>query len=338
MDADHDAMCGAPPSTHKIHTLEEAVFHCRDHVMTAINSDESGYAVVYLTPSAMADWRAGPASIEFDVSTARSTKRDWIDVWLTPWEDGMVLPLDGSTPDLNGPPRKALRFNLGDNFAWSIHSYPGDVKISKLHWRDLPVPFSSKQRDKFTITIGNGAIKMEYRNVEKGVTMLVDRVPLPKSLGFDRAIVQFGHHSYTPSKDCLLAGHGRCGPNTWHWDNVKISPSIPLTFNKIGRLDAAGSITVMPGWLRFAARGATELNWGSGWVKATPVNGPHGNIGQFASYFVRVPEGVTMVQIRGKESWAGAWRAKEISVWDVGAPDVEKSAAVPSAAPGKHHH
>src|SRR3546814_6155463 len=43
------------------------------------------------------------------------------------------------------------------------------------------------------------------------------------ALNFTSGIVQWGHHSYTPYKD------GGNGPNTWHWDNFSISPSIPLT-------------------------------------------------------------------------------------------------------------
>ena len=43
-------------------------------------------------------------------------------------------------------------------------------------------------------------------------------------LGWDKAIVQFGHHSYTPEKDC-----NNCRPNTWHWDNISIDPSVPFT-------------------------------------------------------------------------------------------------------------
>jgi hypothetical protein len=188
MHADHDAACGAPPGTHLITSLSEAVFLCRDHLMTAVNSSSSGYAVAYITPAAMTDWSDSPATISFDVSTARSTKRDWIDLWLTPWDQNMVLPLDPWLPDLNGPPDKALHFRLGNKFGWEIYQWPGEIKLSRNDWQNLPVPYSRLQRDTFTIKIGGGQIEMSYRNNATGMVRIFEKVPLPANLGFDRAV------------------------------------------------------------------------------------------------------------------------------------------------------
>lgn len=329
MAADHDAMCGAPPATHHIISPSEAVFLCRDHLMTAVNSDDSGYAVVYLSPAALADWSRERSTIAFDVSTARSTNRDWIDVWLTPWDANMVLPFEGSAPDLNGEPRTALHFRLVNTFAWDILQSPGNRKLAGPSWPDLPVPYSAKQRDTFTITIGDGVIAMRYLNVATGVSRPIAQVPLPKDLGFDRAVVQFGHHSYTPSKDCPASVIQRCGPNTWHWDNVRIEPALPFSMKHLGGLTKPGAIAVSPGWLRFAARGPTEVNWGAGWVPIEPVNGPAANNGQFASYFVPVPGRATQVQMRGSPTWMGPWRAENIAIWSLPGPDPSTLKASP---------
>lgn len=315
MEADHDHTCGAPPGTHAVHAPSEAVFLCRDHLMTALNSSDPGYAVIYLTPAAMVDWSSGPATISFDVSTGRSTKRDWIDLWLTPWDQNMVLPSEPYTPDLNGPPKKSLHFRVTNNFAWQIHHHPEDVKLSQNDWQDLPMPYSRVQRDRFTFTLGGGFIKVEYKNVATGRSMLVERVPLPADLGFSHAVLQLGHHSYTPGKDCDFMKIGACGANTWHWDNVRISPALPFNMTKLRSLAAPGTVEVSPGLLRFAARGVTEINWGSGWVTAEPVNGPMANDGQFASYLVPVPEGAVRAAIRGEATWAGPWRAVNIAIW-----------------------
>jgi hypothetical protein len=55
-------------------------------------------------------------------------------------------------------------------------------------------------------------------------------------LGWDRGVVQFGHHSYNPQKECqegpdpyLHPGDPGCRAGTWHWDNLSISPSVPYT-------------------------------------------------------------------------------------------------------------
>ena len=45
-------------------------------------------------------------------------------------------------------------------------------------------------------------------------------------LGWTSGIVQFGHHSYNPTKDGLNGGEG--APNTWHWDNIAINPARPF--------------------------------------------------------------------------------------------------------------
>lgn len=331
MEADHDHSCGAPPATHAMHGAGEAVFLCRDHIMTALNSSDPGYAVIYLTPAAMADWSDGPATISFDVSTGRSTKRDWIDLWLTPWEQAMVLPSEPYTPDLDGQPQKALHFRVTNEFAWYIERFPEDVKLSRNDWQNVPVPYGRAQRDTFKFTIGGGFITITYTNAATGKTIQVERVPLPRDLGYSRAIVQIGHHSYTPSKDCDFMTIGSCGPNTWHWDNVKISPALPFKMTKLGRLTEPGIVPVSSGLLRFAARGETEIDWGKGWHSVRPVNRPIANDGHFSSYSLPVPHGAVRAAIRGKGTWAGPWRAENTAIWSL---DVSAgAAAAPQAAP-----
>ena len=38
MEAQHGADCGAPPATHHVASLEDMVFECKGHIMTAINA------------------------------------------------------------------------------------------------------------------------------------------------------------------------------------------------------------------------------------------------------------------------------------------------------------
>jgi hypothetical protein len=320
MHAHHDDMCGPPPASHVISSTTDAVYLCRDHLMTALTSSDPGYAALYLTPAAMVDWSAGPATVEFDVSTGRTTKRDWIDVWLTPWEQNAVLPAEPGTPDLNGPPREALHFRLTNEFAWSVWQFPQGKKLSQNDWKNLPVPFSHNQRDRFIITLGPQAITVHYLNVVTRVMTEVERIPYPADLQFRRAVVQFGHHSYTPDKDCSFMSIGACGPNTWHWDNVRLSSAKAFATNKLDAKKLTSPTPAKPGWLRFAARGATEINWGSGWQAVEPVNGPAQNEGQFASFFLPIPADAKQIQLRGKPTWAGPWRAEHAAIWTLPSP------------------
>jgi hypothetical protein len=102
VDAHHGADCSAPPATHRTTSYEGTVFLCRDHLMTAISA--SGYGLIYLTPPVMADFSAGESVIRFDMSTLRTSPRDWVDLWITPYEDNLQFALDEWLPDGNGLP------------------------------------------------------------------------------------------------------------------------------------------------------------------------------------------------------------------------------------------
>lgn len=83
----HGATCGAPPlggstppgydpaRVHPISTNADTVFQCNDHIMTATGL--AGFGEIYLSPPAMLDFSAGPAVLEFDMSTFKTGSRDW---------------------------------------------------------------------------------------------------------------------------------------------------------------------------------------------------------------------------------------------------------------------
>ena len=64
MNADHGPDCSPPPATHPISQIEQTVFICANHVMTAMNN---GYGAIYLTPPSLLDFRSGPATLESDI-------------------------------------------------------------------------------------------------------------------------------------------------------------------------------------------------------------------------------------------------------------------------------
>ena len=94
MAAQHGGDCSAPPNAHAVNQYDDAVYLCNNHLMTAINA--SGYGLIYLTPSQMVDLSGGEAAITFNLSTLRTSVRDWVDIWLTPYDEHLQLPLDNS--------------------------------------------------------------------------------------------------------------------------------------------------------------------------------------------------------------------------------------------------
>lgn len=82
INAHHGPNCSSPDNTHYNTTYESSVFQCNDHVMTAINDE--GYGAVYLTPNHIVDFSNGEAVIRFDMSTLKTSTRDWISLWIAP--------------------------------------------------------------------------------------------------------------------------------------------------------------------------------------------------------------------------------------------------------------
>lgn len=158
------------------------------------------------------------------------------------------------------------------------------------------------------------------------------------SLNFTQGVIQLGHHSYTPAKDCNVANSpmdaSTCGPTTWHWDNVQIAPSLPFTMNHsdtrmvsssdetvtFDRPAAAGS------HLRFSAVGRVELSFDGGrtWSRAqrqsTVLTGDR-HEEHASSYWTPVPTGATSVNVRfSAEGWyEGPYHARDFVMWSRGA-------------------
>jgi hypothetical protein len=316
--------------------------------MTSINA--SGYGVIYLTPNQQVDFKDGEAVVRFDLSTLRTSTRDWVDLWLTPYDDQLQLPLEHWLPDLTGEPRRAVHirlgtFNDGSTFGGSIFRDAVEEVLpaqSTVGYEQVLTP-SAVRRDPFELRISRTSVKFglpDY-NLWWIDTPIAD-------LGWDRAIVQFGHHSYSPTKDC---GAESCVPNTWHWDNVSIAPAVPFTIvpgetRRIGEEfgnEVQFAAPAPPGsHLRFVAIGsAMEVSFDGGarWQPAVPRPIREGRdvLNTFVSYWTPMPDGATSVLVRGGNWLAGPWQARDFSIWSR-TPPAERPAtdAPPSIdAPGE---
>jgi len=322
MQAGHGPDCGPPPATHPVTAYEDAVFLCRNHIMTAINAN--GYGVIYLTPSYMIDFSAGEAIIQFDLSTLRTSKRDWVDLWITPYEDNLQLPLTEWLPDLSGEPRRAISIKMNDsngqtNFLLSVINNFNAQNIPSNQWTGYEsfLSPSAMKRDTFELRISRERIR--FGMPQYNFWWYDINIP---ALDWTQGVVQFGHHSYTPKKDC-----NNCGPNTWHWDNVSMNPVEPFTIIRANRryADSKSNAPVLlaapappNSHLRFSGIGKNlEVSFDNGktWTKALPQQQVKYEEGAFWSYWMPISTGTNQVMFRGAPWWGGNWRVKDISVW-----------------------
>jgi hypothetical protein len=82
--------------------------------MTTIQT--TPYGAIYLTPDHLIDFSAGEARLAFDLSTLGASRANWVDVWITPYEDALQLPSDDEriwpSNRSNGNPRRALHLSM----------------------------------------------------------------------------------------------------------------------------------------------------------------------------------------------------------------------------------
>jgi hypothetical protein len=326
MIAHHGPNCSAPPETHQTSGgYDEAVYQCNGHIMTAIGA--GGYGAIYLTPNQLVDFSSGETVVQFDMSTFRSSGRDWVDVWLSPFDDQIPLPLQDWLPDLSGEPRRAVHILMqsgadGSIFGASILRDTVSEQLPVLNrtsYERFLTP-SMVRRDTFELRISRTSLKFgmpAYNHWWVDTKM--------STLDWDKAVLQFGHHSYNPTKDTSCAGS--CSPNTWHWDNVTIERAQPFTLLKADqpRVDATTQPWVAfaeaapaGSYLRFAGIGnALEVSFDSGvsWQAAQmhPVRKQAEE--HFKPYWMPVPAGTSRVDFRGSSWWAGEWMVRGISIW-----------------------
>ena len=343
MEADHGPDCGAPPATHTITTYEEAVYNCKNHMMTAINAP--GYGAIYLTPDHMVDFSEGEAVIQFNMSTLRKSGRDWIDVWISPFEDHVQLPLDDWLPDLQGEPRRGIHVRMDlqkENSKFSAGIIQNHVTVELDATPDGWLGYESfltqdqRRRDLFELRISKISLAFGMPDYD----FWWYDTPMPE-LDFDKGVVQFGHHSYNPTKDC---DDGTCQPNTWHWDNVTISPAQPFTLIKATTRATDASINggriefnapaPADAYLRFSAIGTSlevSFDEGATWQSALRQTQELDVVEHFSSYFTPITAGTSTVLLRGQDWWGGPWHARDFSIWS----QQEGSTSVRNESPGE---
>lgn len=328
IDAQHGADCSAPPATHTNTSYEGAVFNCRDHMMTALNA--AGYGVIYLTPNRMVDF-SNEATIKFDLSTLRMSLRDWVDVWITPYEDNLTLPLEGWLPDLQGEPANFLHLRMDAYNGQTIFICPGNNRSQSLESVLASVGRSPSATTRDTFQIELSPSRFTFSMPAAGAAGVFCDVPIAP--GFTSGIVQFGHHTYSPEKD------GAGVPGTWHWDNISIDPAIPFTMIKADRrYTQGGNVTFAQpapanAYLRFSAACKPVVD---GVPLTKMVDGGHPE--HQSSYFVPIAAGTQTINVGfTDDGWYGTRYgciAKDFSIWSLSSSTVPTSTVPnPTATP-----
>ncbi|MFT5194400.1 MAG: hypothetical protein ACI9EW_002966 [Cellvibrionaceae bacterium] len=343
MPAHHGPNCEPPPATHTITAFEDNLYICKNHMMTANygESDNAGYGLVFFAPNQLID-TTDDFFIKFDMSTFRvNPARNWVDIWITPYDQNLQLAIHEFDPDLQGAPREGIqiRLQLENYFRTTIHENANETDLSINNYKQYHqvLEMSKTVRSTFYFGVADGRLKVglpEYN-------LWWHDQPAPAIFSrpdWKEAVVQFGHHSYTPQKQCTMsffeAECNQNGAETFHWDNLMLYPTKPFdlvqgTPRLITTSTAVKTFTPNQpappnSYLRFAGIGENlEVSFNSGATWQAAVEQAHSKTKQnnhFRSYWTSVPTGTTAVKFRG-ENWFGGqleWAARDISFWSKG--------------------
>lgn len=337
MNADHGPDCAAPPATHVIARTDDMVFRCNNHIMTSVNA---GYGAVYLTPNALLDFSEGEAVLRWDMSTLRTSSRDWVDIVLMPWEQNLQV----NYIDVHMP-QEAVHLLLGGSqvFIPSVVRNYEETRLSAdtyHNWdmvlADHGLTASATRRDTFELRLSRTHMKLSFPAYD--FTWIDTDINPP--LTWDQAVVQLNHRSYNPEKSCNF--DGTCRPNTWHWDNINLSPAEPFTILRGDRRYVDSTTTGVVNFgapspenarLRFAGVGQPitySIDGGVTWLSPTVQARDPGKPEVANAYWTPIPAGVTSIQFRGTPNGGRDWGVQDIAIWAPGPQPDQSVAPAPS--------
>ncbi len=345
--AGHGADCSAPPATHTVSDPDNAVFICRNHMMTTL---DTGVGEIQFASSRMADWSQGTVSINYSMSTMRSSPRDWTTMAVTPFQNNLVLPgfADQALP---GGPVNALiiqmcvcyptKFDVSlvvNNQETDLGTGGGSVEDALAAHGLAP---SAVTRSRFELDISQTHVR--FGMPDYGLWWADRDVP---AMPFTQGVVQIGQAEYDPEKGC-----DGCRGNTYHWSDFAISSPVPFTMihptgapqhistesdRKVFSLPAPSPAN---SFLRMAGIGDVKFSIDRGASWQTPrvqpsfdnPSGAYLGRSQYHSFWTPIPAGVTSVAFTGGGWDGGAWMVEDPSVWSDGRP--APGPAVPAASP-----
>lgn len=338
MPAQHGPNCEPPPDSHEITAYEDNLYICKNHMMTANYgaSDTGGYGLVYFAPNRTID-TTDDFFIQFDMSTHRvNPVRNWVDVWITPYDQNLQLAIHEFEPDLQGAPLEAVQIRLlqENYFVVTLHENGQETRLEMNDYRQYHevLEMSKKVRSTFYIGVKNGRLKVGMPEYD----LWWHDLPTPEMFQrshWSESVVQFGHHSYTPDKMCegsfFPEECASNGGDTFHWDNMTLYPAQSfelvhgstnlITTSTNEKTFVADRAAPENSYLRFAGIGDNlEISYDGGVSWLAPTEQAHSKAVEndhFRSYWTPVPAGTTSVQFRGDDWWGGEWAARDITFW-----------------------
>lgn len=366
----HGPNCERPVSletgelvTHDIIEIEDVVYKCKDHIMTAYHGSAASGAV-YLTPNHMVDFSQGEATIRFDVSTDRGEVfgkvggYDWLEFFITPYDENLMHPFSSATNIGQGQPGNTITVQQPANginklTAKVVKNFvETEVPSSNLRYETLIDP-SPITRTTFEIKINKD---LDTEDVYLSVGMInydgdgssyywVDNENIGP-LTWDKGIFQFGQVEWNIQQPC---NDEPCNPNTWHWDNLIISPAIPFTMIKADRRYVERDDNQIVNFadpapanshLRFSGIGENieiSVDNGNTWIAANKQPQQENREVRFSSYWTPIPAGVDKVMFRadGYTKFNFDWHIRDMSIWStkVGASEGGGNTSTPTPTP-----
>lgn len=315
MIAQHGTDCGKPGSRpkspwngtdepagfHIIRTLDETVYRCKDHIMTASNPPSTGTAagMVVMKPNHMVDLSKGEAVVSIDVSTKSPSSGDWWDIWITPWDDQLIAPSEHRW-HFTGAPKNAIQLTVRDhdqNKNWAHQIWKNFVRQGPDRWQESSdalefwkfpnirpiVSESDTRRDVYEVRMTKDLVKLYIKSPDDGQLKLVDEFDIPGGFPANEAVVQFLSTNYEPE----MNGKFGCAevhcpsitiPATWHWDNAIIKPAIEYKLIRVTpRLVYGGMPSNKLTFDQPAPKNARMLFTGNDWDNQPKISFNNGN-------------------------------------------------------------
>jgi len=324
VNAEHGPTCAPYPATHPVTSFQDSVFICNNHMMTALNG--GGYSEIVMTPSRMLDFSTG-GTVQVSISTAKLDNRDWLDFWISPFSENLLLPSGGIPPDLQGPTKDALLVNIDSSIPTTahlqeFHNYVNtDYSGTGMSVEACVAPLggvSTSRRDPFLLTLSRTHVELDV--LVNGLPCALVNTSIA-DLGFNLGVVQLGHHSYSPDEGtacnlpgCTVNTNALGAGNTWHWSNFSMSPAVPFTMLRgdmaLSGVQANTSPTVhfagaapANSFLRFSAlarRGSVMISANGGPFFPAQLQQQHGDgndgisDGGHIAYWTPIPAGTTI--------------------------------------------
>lgn len=349
--AGHGADCAAPPATHTVSDPDNSVFICRNHMMTTLDASPGE---IQFAPSRMADWSQGTVSINYSMSTTRSSPRDWTTMAVTPFQNNLVLP-GFADQGLPGGPVNGLiiqmcvcyptKFDVSlvvNNQETDLRTGGGSVEDALAAHGLAP---SAVTRSRFELDISQTHVR--FGMPDFGLWWADRDVP---AMPFTQGVVQIGQADYDPEKGC-----DGCRGNTYHWSDFAISSPVPFTMiHPTGApqhisIESDRKVFSLPApspansFLRMAGIGDVKFSIDGGASWQTPrvqpsfenPSGAYLGRSQYHNFWTPIPAGVTSVAFTGGGWDGGAWMVEDASVWSDGrsAPGPAVPAIPPAQAP-----